>query len=166
MIKKFQKTFRGRGAACRVPAAGMATTLLLLCLASCNKQEPGKYVNRDQGFAVQFPREWELKESEMGFAVIGLSPLEGPSDDFRDNLGIASSEMTKPLDADGITFRFPSAAFPTDAAVTPRSRFLYTLNAGTGTVGMLGIEPDGSLTYLGEIDGLPIFDGAQGIAAF
>jgi len=59
-------------------------------------------MNRDQGFSVRFPGDWELREGELGLAVIGLSPLEGPSDEFRENLSVASSEMTKPLDADGI----------------------------------------------------------------
>ncbi len=71
------------------------------------------------------------------------------------------------LDEDGLTLQFPSsAAFPSDLAVTRGNRFLYTLNGGTGTIGMVRIELDGSLSLLGEVDGLPRFAGVQGIAAF
>lgn len=56
-------------------------------------------------------------------------------------------------------------AAPIDTAVTPSGRFLYTLNAASGTVGMFAVNPDGSLAPLGEVGGLPVDDGAQGIAA-
>ncbi len=54
---------------------------------------------------------------------------------------------------------------PIDTSVTPDGRFLYTLNASTGTVGMFRVSPDGTLTDIGEIGGLPASAGAQGIAA-
>lgn len=54
--------------------------------------------------------------------------------------------------------------FPIDLAVTPDGRFLYTLNAGNGTVGMHRVRNSG-LGFLGERGGLPANDGAQGIAA-
>ena len=44
--------------------------------------------------------------------------------------------------------------------------FLYSMNAGTGTISMFRIQSDGSLAPLGEIDGLPADAGAQGLAAF
>lgn len=51
---------------------------------------------------------------------------------------------------------------PIDMTTAGNGRFLYVLNAGNGTVGMFRINPDGSLTDLGAIVGLPeIF--AQGI---
>jgi 6-phosphogluconolactonase len=51
-----------------------------------------------------------------------------------------------------------------DVAITINGRFLYTLNAGNGTVGMFKIKSKGTLVNLGMIDGgLSIF--AQGIAA-
>jgi 6-phosphogluconolactonase len=51
-----------------------------------------------------------------------------------------------------------------DVAITINGRFLYTLNAGNGTVGMFKIKSEGTLVDLGMIvGGLSIF--AQGIAA-
>jgi 6-phosphogluconolactonase len=44
--------------------------------------------------------------------------------------------------------------------------FLYVLYSGTGTVGAYQINTDGSLTSLGEVEGLPVDAGAQGLAAY
>lgn len=54
---------------------------------------------------------------------------------------------------------------PIGDSVTPNGRFLYTLNALTGTVGMYAVEPDGGLRALGEAGGLPADAGVQGIAS-
>jgi hypothetical protein len=65
-------------------------------------REPGKYVNKAQGFSIDFPPDWEVREGEMGLDVIALSPPEGPSDQFRENVSVASSPMSTPLSADAI----------------------------------------------------------------
>jgi 6-phosphogluconolactonase len=44
--------------------------------------------------------------------------------------------------------------------------FLYSLDAGDGTVGEFQINGDGSLTSLGTVTGLPAGAGAQGLAAY
>ncbi len=68
------------------------------------------------------------------------------------------------LSADGISGHTGSR--PVDLAATPDGRFLYNVNAGSGTVSMFAINvEDGSLTPLGEVDGLPVDDGAVGMAA-
>ena len=56
-------------------------------------------------------------------------------------------------------------AKPIDMAMPRSGRFLYTLNAATGTVGIFAVAPDGTLTDLGDAPGLPVNDGVQGIAA-
>jgi len=67
------------------------------------------------------------------------------------------------LDANGVTAM--TNVGPVDLAITPNGRFLYNVNAGTGTVGMYRInKKTGRLTSLGEVDGLPVDDGAVGIA--
>lgn len=69
----------------------------------------------------------------------------------------------KLLDADGVTA--VTNGGPVDLAVTPNGRFLYNVNAGTGTVCMYRInKKSGRLTSLGEVGGLPVDDGAVGIA--
>jgi 6-phosphogluconolactonase len=42
---------------------------------------------------------------------------------------------------------------------------LYTLNSGTGTIGIFAIQPDGTLTSLGEAGNFPSTAGFNGIAA-
>lgn len=80
----------------------LAFTLFSCLFFSCQTKEPGKYVNRDQKFRLTFPRDWEIKENEMGLSVIALSTREHMGDDFSENVSVASSKMAKTLDADGI----------------------------------------------------------------
>lgn len=66
----------------------------------------------------------------------------------------------------GVALRLGAGRFPLEIAVTADGRFLYTLNAGTGTVGMFQIQPNRRLKSLGEAGGLPVLDGVQGLAAW
>ncbi|MGA8150134.1 MAG: hypothetical protein WB952_04235 [Terriglobales bacterium] len=59
----------------------------------------------------------------------------------------------------------PSGSTNLDIAISADGKFLYTLNAGTGTVGIFGINADGSLTNLGDVGGLSASAGLNGIAA-
>lgn len=52
---------------------------------------------------------------------------------------------------------------PIDMALNTGSRYLYVHAAGLQTVEAFRVEPDGSLTPIGSVGGLPF--GAQGIAA-
>lgn len=52
-----------------------------------------------------------------------------------------------------------------DISITPNGRFLYALNAGSGTIGMFRIEADGSLEDLGMADEVLLEIFTQGIAA-
>lgn len=54
---------------------------------------------------------------------------------------------------------------PVDLSTTPNGRFLYSINAGSGSIAMFRANPgDGSLVPLGSVGGLPEDDGAVGIA--
>jgi 6-phosphogluconolactonase len=53
--------------------------------------------------------------------------------------------------------------FPTDAALSKGSKFLYVRNGGDGSVEGFAVNPDGSLTTVAIVGGLP--DGAAGLAA-
>lgn len=56
---------------------------------------------------------------------------------------------------------------PVDLAQSANSRFLYLLLRGTGRVAAFHINDDGSLATLGTVvGGLPVNDGASGLAAF
>lgn len=71
----------------------------------------------------------------------------------------------RPKNGRGYRFRGSPDAFPTDLATTADGRFLYTLNAGRGTIGMFRIRNSGKLAFLGETGSLPAHSGLQGIAA-
>ncbi len=70
------------------------------------------------------------------------------------------------IGSQGVALRLGSGRFPLEIAVTADGRFLYTLNAGTGTVGMFRILPNRRLKPLGEARGLPVLNGVQGLAAW
>ncbi len=57
---------------------------------------------------------------------------------------------------------------PVDLALSEDSRYLYLLLRGTGGVAAFEIDDDGSLDSLGEVvtGGLPVADGASGLAAY
>lgn len=67
------------------------------------------------------------------------------------------------LDQDGVAGLTGHA--PVDAALTPNGRFLYNVDAGSGTISMFRIKANGSLISLGEVGGLPEEEGAVGIVA-
>jgi len=56
---------------------------------------------------------------------------------------------------------------PVDLSLSADGRFLYLLLRGTGAVAAFRIEGNGSLTSLGVVSGgLPVADGASGLAAY
>jgi len=56
---------------------------------------------------------------------------------------------------------------PVDLALSTDSRYLYLLLRGTGGVASFRIQDDGSLSALGVVTGgLPVADGASGLAVF
>jgi len=55
---------------------------------------------------------------------------------------------------------------PVDLGITGDGKYLYAVNAGDGTISMYQVSnEDGNLTDIGTIAGLPVDDGAVGIAA-
>ncbi len=73
----------------------------------------------------------------------------------------ASGELT--LVGDGRAFDTGEGSRPTDMAVTSNSRYLYTLDSGTGALSIARIETNGRLSDLGTVTGLPAT--AVGLAA-
>jgi hypothetical protein len=47
------------------------------------------YTNTAPGFSIGYPADWDKQEGAAGTIVAFLSPAEGPSDDFRENLNTA-----------------------------------------------------------------------------
>ncbi|WP_172597594.1 lactonase family protein [Sulfuriflexus mobilis] len=81
---------------------------------------------------------------------------------------IAKDGSLSLLTADGIIASPGPDTFPADIATakTKSRRYLFTTNTLSGTISTFLINKDGSLTLLGSVPGLPVADGAQGIAAY
>ena len=60
----------------------------------------------------------------------------------------------------------PDGSTNLDIAITAHGEYLYSLNSGTGTIGVFAIEKDGTLKNLGEAGDFPEKSGFNGIAAF
>jgi 6-phosphogluconolactonase (cycloisomerase 2 family) len=52
-----------------------------------------------------------------------------------------------------------------DIAISSNGKFLYSLDAKIGMISIFGIQPDGTLTNLGTVGGIPPNAGSNGIAA-
>jgi 6-phosphogluconolactonase (cycloisomerase 2 family) len=59
----------------------------------------------------------------------------------------------------------PSGSGNLDITVSPDGKFVYTLNSGTGTIGIFAIQPDGTLNSVGDAGGLSASAGFNGITA-
>ncbi len=57
--------------------------------------ESSRYYNKEAGFSISFPIDWEKLEGFMGNVVIGRSPLEGPTDRFRENVGVTVGDLSR-----------------------------------------------------------------------
>lgn len=67
------------------------------------------------------------------------------------------------LDAQGVSARTGAGSTPTDLALSESSRFLFSLNPGSGTIAGWRIGSDGALVFTGDATGIPA--SASGIAA-
>ena len=61
--------------------------------------------------------------------------------------------------------RVSIAATNLDIAVSGDGKYLYTLDSAIGAISIFAINSNGTLTSLGEIEGLPKSVGFNGIAA-
>ena len=60
---------------------------------------------------------------------------------------------------------FPAGSVDLDLAVSGDGKYLYSTNAGAGTIGMLAIKADGTLKLIGTLPALGAEVGQNGIAA-
>lgn len=68
-----------------------------LGLNGCAPKEPDRYYNKDEGFSIKLPNEWEKKEGFMGTTIVTWSPQESSADQFRENVNVAVEELPKAL---------------------------------------------------------------------
>ena len=66
------------------------------------------------------------------------------------------------LDPQGVSARTGTGSTPTDLALSENSRFLFSLNPGSGTIAGWRIGSDGALAFTGTAAGIPT--SATGIA--
>lgn len=59
----------------------------------------------------------------------------------------------------------PPGSTNIDTAISQDGRFIYTLNGGSGTIGVFSVARDGNLTFITTVGGLPAA-GLNGIAAY
>ena len=67
---------------------------------------------------------------------------------------------------DTIVSSNPTGSTNIDIAASADGRFVYTLNAATGIIGIFAVQEDGGLVNVAQQDGLPASAGINGIAAY
>jgi 6-phosphogluconolactonase len=60
----------------------------------------------------------------------------------------------------------PTGSNNLDIAVSDDAKYVYTLNSSSGTIGILAVQPNGSLRVIGFASGLSAHSGFEGLAAF
>jgi 6-phosphogluconolactonase len=97
----------------------------------------------------------------FGRSVYTSNPLNSTLSGFNIE---RNGELT-PID-NGVVGQTPTSSANIDIAASADGRFVYTLNAGTGVIGIFAVQEDGSLVNAGQQDGLPASAGINGIAAY
>ncbi|MGQ9844034.1 MAG: PsbP-related protein [Spirochaetota bacterium] len=73
--------------------------IVIFGIASCNKEEKGRYYNKEYKFSIVLPSNWELQQKEMGSVVVALSPEISLQDSFRENVNITVEEVASNVTA-------------------------------------------------------------------
>ena len=74
----------------------MAVFLVIGTVTQAFAESMKPYVNKQKGFTISFPNNWQLKEKLSGVDVIALSPLEGKKDIFRENVNVIAIAKLPP----------------------------------------------------------------------
>lgn len=63
-----------------------------------------EYENAANGFSLQYPKEWSLQEGAAGTVAAFLSPAEGTSDTFQENITVTVQDLSQqPMDLKAYT---------------------------------------------------------------
>ena len=62
--------------------------------AATTPQIKGRYYDKEKGFSIQFPADWEriAGPQAMGAAILALSPPEGQEDQYRENVNVFTDD--------------------------------------------------------------------------
>jgi len=66
-------------------------------------EEFASYSDSKYGFTLQYPKDWEKQAGAMGSAVLILSPREGDSDTFRENVNVLVQTLPDKMTLDQYT---------------------------------------------------------------
>lgn len=88
-----------------------------------------------------------------------------PNNSTLSGFNIERNGALTPID-NGVVGQTPTDSANIDIAASFDGRYLYTLNAAAGTIGIFAVQEDGSLVSAGQQDGLPASAGMNGIAAY
>jgi hypothetical protein len=85
-----------------VAILALLTVLLASFDCGCAAQkEPGRYHSKESESSIKLPDSWETREGVMGTAVIALSPREGATDEFRENVNVVVEELPSGMALEG-----------------------------------------------------------------
>ena len=90
---------------------------------------------------------------------------DNPNDATLSGFDIGNNGTLTPI-GNAVVGQDPTGSTNIDMAASYDGRYLYTLNAATGTIGIFSVQDDGGLVSLGQQDGLPAHAGINGIAAY
>jgi 6-phosphogluconolactonase (cycloisomerase 2 family) len=78
---------------------------------------------------------------------------------------ITGAGLLSPVVPSTIVGTLPAGSTNLDIAVSGDSKYVYTLDSGSGTIGMFAIQKDGTLGLIGTVPAVTAVSGANGIAA-
>ena len=76
----------------RVRSPLAALVILTLILAGCGLGAK-RYLDKEEGFSISFPASWKAQRGVKGARVVIVSPREGASDKFRENVTVFANEL-------------------------------------------------------------------------
>ena len=103
-----------------------------------------------------------LVVTESGRFAFAVNSASGSISAFE----VSADASLRLLDQSGQTGLSGDGAAPIDLGLSRGGRFLYVLEAGTGTIGAFAVSQDGHLASLPDTPGLTAASGLQGLAAY
>jgi len=76
---------------------GSILITLFILLFAFNGWAQDKYYNREKGFSIKLPNEWEKKENFMGAVIGALRPQVTSTEQFRESVNVMVDELPKAM---------------------------------------------------------------------
>lgn len=71
-------------------------TLILFLFSIAGVGETRNF-DAEKRFSIEIPSGWEIQRDVMGASLLGISPQEGKSDSFRENVNVVVEQLASPL---------------------------------------------------------------------